>query len=130
MKMLDKAIMERVVIDYKDIYRDGKENNLTSAAQMPYFEGDFWPTVLEDSIEELHQEEREKKKQIESKDDDAEFIGAPEVKRIKKQKKQKKKEKNNKNRFLSYGNDLTKKLVQTMKKQKDVSAPVLLINEF
>ena len=29
------------------------ENSLQSAAEMPYFEGDFWPNVLEESIREL-----------------------------------------------------------------------------
>lgn len=28
---------------------------------MPYFEGDFWPNALEDSIKELDQEEEERK---------------------------------------------------------------------
>ena len=30
---------------------------------MPYFEGDFWPNVLEESIKELEQEEEERKKE-------------------------------------------------------------------
>lgn len=29
---------------------------------MPYFEGDFWPNILEESIKELDQEEEEKRK--------------------------------------------------------------------
>ena len=33
---------------------------------MPYFEGDFWPNVLEESIKELDQEEEEKRKQAEA----------------------------------------------------------------
>lgn len=33
---------------------------------MPYFEGDFWPNVLEDSIKELDQEEEEKRKREEA----------------------------------------------------------------
>lgn len=39
------------------------EDNLRSAADLPYFEGDFWPNVLEESIKELDQEEEEKRKQ-------------------------------------------------------------------
>lgn len=30
---------------------------------MPYFEGDFWPNVLEESIKELEQEEEERKRE-------------------------------------------------------------------
>lgn len=39
------------------------EDKLSSAAELPYFEGDFWPNVLEESIKELDQEEEEKRKQ-------------------------------------------------------------------
>lgn len=34
---------------------------MTKATQIPYFDGDYWPNVFEDSIKELH-EEKEKKK--------------------------------------------------------------------
>lgn len=36
---------------------------MTSANELPYFEGDFWPNVLEESIKELQQEEEERKKE-------------------------------------------------------------------
>lgn len=39
------------------------EDKLGSASDLPYFEGDFWPNVLEESIKELDQEEEEKRKQ-------------------------------------------------------------------
>lgn len=39
---------------------------MTSATQIPYFEGDFWPNVLEESIKELDQEEEEKRKREEA----------------------------------------------------------------
>jgi len=42
------------------------EDNLSSAAELPYFEGDFWPNVLEESIKELDQEEEEKRRQAEA----------------------------------------------------------------
>lgn len=64
--MLDKAIIERCVIDYKDILKDAIESNVTSATMIPYFEGDFWPNVLEESIKELDQEEEEKRKREEA----------------------------------------------------------------
>lgn len=38
------------------------DENITSAAELPYFEGDFWPNVLEESIKELDQEEEERQK--------------------------------------------------------------------
>ena len=53
--MLDKGIIERIVLDYKDIYKQAMEDNLQSPAELPYFEGDFWPNVLEENIRELEQ---------------------------------------------------------------------------
>ena len=52
-RMLDKGIIERIVLDYKDIYKQALEDNLQSPAELPYFEGDFWPNVLEENIREL-----------------------------------------------------------------------------
>uniref|UniRef100_A0A671QL01 histone acetyltransferase n=1 Tax=Sinocyclocheilus anshuiensis TaxID=1608454 RepID=A0A671QL01_9TELE len=62
-KMLDKAFAERILHDYKDIFKQATEDRLTSANELPYFEGDFWPNVLEESIKELEQEEEERKKE-------------------------------------------------------------------
>ena len=53
--MLDKGIIERIVLDYKDIYKQALEDNLQSPAELPYFEGDFWPNVLEENIREVEQ---------------------------------------------------------------------------
>jgi E1A/CREB-binding protein len=38
-KMLDKGIIERVVIDYKDIHKDAVENGVKTPIDLPYFEG-------------------------------------------------------------------------------------------
>ena len=51
---------------FQDILKDAIESNVTSATQIPYFEGDFWPNVLEESIKELDQEEEEKRKREEA----------------------------------------------------------------
>ena len=39
---------------------------MSSPAELPYFEGDFWPNVLEETIKELEQEEEEKRKREEA----------------------------------------------------------------
>ncbi|UJR27186.1 hypothetical protein I4U23_008482 [Adineta vaga] len=62
-KMLDKAIVERVVIDYKDVMKDCLDNQVQNALDIPYFEGDFWSNIIEESIKELDQEEEDRKKQ-------------------------------------------------------------------
>eukprot|EP00794_Sanderia_malayensis_P006812 gene6812-7581_t len=61
-KMLDKAIEDGVVFEYKDILKQASDDGLRSATELPYFEGDFWPNALEDCIRELDQEEEERKK--------------------------------------------------------------------
>lgn len=50
----------------QDILKQATEDNLKSACELPYFEGDFWPNVLEESIKELDQEEEEKRKAAEA----------------------------------------------------------------
>ncbi len=37
-----------------------------SPVELPYFEGDFWPNVLEDCIREVDAEEAERKREIEA----------------------------------------------------------------
>lgn len=61
---LEKYISKTFCI--QDILKQAMEDRLSSAADLPYFEGDFWPNVLEESIKELDQEEEEKRKQAEA----------------------------------------------------------------
>jgi len=49
----------------QDVLKDAIESNMKSVIEMPYFEGDFWPNVLEESIKELDQEEEDKRKREE-----------------------------------------------------------------
>ena len=44
----------------QDIFKDAIDGNLSSAKDLAYFEGDFWPNVIEESIRELEQEEEER----------------------------------------------------------------------
>uniref|UniRef100_A0A8C3KS45 histone acetyltransferase n=1 Tax=Chrysolophus pictus TaxID=9089 RepID=A0A8C3KS45_CHRPC len=125
-KMLDKSVSERIVHDYKDIFKQATEDRLTSAKELPYFEGDFWPNVLEESIKELEQEEEETKKSYVSKGDS-------------KNAKKKNNKKTSKNKSsLSRGNkkkpgmpnvsnDLSQKLYATMEKHKEVFFVIRLI---
>ena len=43
-------------------------SNLTSPIHLPYFEGDFWPNVIEEQIKELDQELEEERRAIEACD--------------------------------------------------------------
>lgn len=111
------------------------EDKLSSAADLPYFEGDFWPNVLEESIKELDQEEEEKRKQAEAEEAAAaqlfsiseESETGPDGKK-KGQKKAKKSNKSKANQRKNTkkantpqtGNDLSAKIFATMEKHKEV----------
>ncbi|MBN3293106.1 EP300 acetyltransferase, partial [Polypterus senegalus] len=134
-KMLDKAVAERIVHDYKDIFKQATEDRLTSAKELPYFEGDFWPNVLEESIKELEQEEEERKREENSTSNESTEAGKGDSKSAKK--KNNKKTSKNKS-SLSRGNkkkpgmpnvsnDLSQKLYATMEKHKEVFFVIRLI---
>ncbi|XP_028841231.1 CREB-binding protein-like isoform X2 [Denticeps clupeoides] len=126
-KMLDKAVAERIVHDYKDIFKQATEDRLTSAEELPYFEGDFWPNVLEESIKELEEEEERKREETTAS------IDSPEGAQVdSKNAKKKNNKKTNKNKSSvsrankkkcgvpNVANDLSQKLYATMEKHKEV----------
>ncbi|XP_060531445.1 CREB-binding protein isoform X3 [Cylas formicarius] len=132
-KMLDKGIIERIIVDYKDILKQAMEDNLRSAADLPYFEGDFWPNVLEESIKELDQEEEEKRKQAEAAEaaifssmeesevgPDGKKKGQKKAKKSTKSKANQRKNSNKKSNTPQTGNDLSAKIFATMEKHKEV----------
>ncbi|XP_035231399.1 CREB-binding protein-like isoform X1 [Stegodyphus dumicola] len=59
--LIDKGIKNGIIVDYKDIFMQALEDNLKSVSELPYFDGDYWPDVLEHSIKELANEERKAK---------------------------------------------------------------------
>ncbi|EDL96306.1 rCG49841 [Rattus norvegicus] len=127
-KMLDKAFAERIINDYKDIFKQANEDRLTSAKELPYFEGDFWPNVLEESIKELEQEEEERKKEESTAASETPEGSQGDSKNAKK----KNNKKTNKNKssisrankkkpsMPNVSNDLSQKLYATMEKHKEV----------
>uniref|UniRef100_A0A3P8WIV3 histone acetyltransferase n=1 Tax=Cynoglossus semilaevis TaxID=244447 RepID=A0A3P8WIV3_CYNSE len=127
-KMLEKAFAERIIHDYKDIFKQATEDRLTSANELPYFEGDFWPNVLEESIKELEQEEEERKKEENTASCET-TEGAQADSKNAKKKNNKKTNKNkssisraNKKKpgMPNVANDLSQKLYATMEKHKEV----------
>uniref|UniRef100_A0A1I8FTS9 histone acetyltransferase n=1 Tax=Macrostomum lignano TaxID=282301 RepID=A0A1I8FTS9_9PLAT len=77
-RMLDKALIERIVVDYKDILAYALENSIVSPTDLPYFEGDFWPGSLEELIKELDEQKKkmeEEQQQMDNDDDDVEEGG-------------------------------------------------------
>ncbi|XP_041634114.1 histone acetyltransferase p300 isoform X2 [Cheilinus undulatus] len=134
-KMLDKAVSERIVHDYKDVFKQATEDRLTSAKELPYFEGDFWPNMLEESIKELEQEEEERKREENSTSNESTDASNGDSKNDKK-KNNKKTSKNksslsraNKKKpgMPNVSNDLSQKLYATMEKHKEVFFVIRLI---
>ncbi|XP_024001795.2 CREB-binding protein, partial [Salvelinus sp. IW2-2015] len=95
---------------------------------MPYFEGDFWPNVLEESIKELEQEAEERKKEENVTCSDTPE-GTPGDTKNAKKKNSKKTNKNkgsvsrtNKKKpgMPNVANDLSQKLYASLDKHKEV----------
>ena len=53
--------VDQVIHSFNDIYKQAKEDRLIHAREIPYFEGDFWPNIMEESIKEVKQEEEDRK---------------------------------------------------------------------
>nr|XP_033818435.1 CREB-binding protein isoform X3 [Geotrypetes seraphini] len=127
-KMLDKAFAERIIHDYKDIFKQATEDRLTSAKELPYFEGDFWPNVLEESIKELEQEEEERKKEentaacetTEGCQSDSKNAKKKNNKKTNKNKSSMSRANKKKPSMPNVSNDLSQKLYATMEKHKEV----------
>ena len=49
----------------QNIYNQAIDDGQTNPTQLPYFEGDFWPNIIEESIREIEQEEEERIKEEE-----------------------------------------------------------------
>uniref|UniRef100_A0A8C4NJB1 histone acetyltransferase n=1 Tax=Eptatretus burgeri TaxID=7764 RepID=A0A8C4NJB1_EPTBU len=134
-KMLDKAVAERIVHDYKDILKQATDDRLTSAKELPYFEGDFWPNVLEESIKELEQEEEERKREetsascesTEGKKGDSKSAKKKNNKKTSKSKSSNSRASKKKPGMPSVCNDLSQKLYATMEKHKEVFFVIRLL---
>ncbi|GFQ91282.1 CREB-binding protein [Trichonephila clavata] len=138
-KMLDKGIVDRVIVDYKDILRQATEDNLTSAAELPYFDDDFWPNVLEESIKEEQDEEQKRKAEASAAEAAARVVatasdvneneedsvngkkkGQKSGRNKKANKNKNNQKKNKKSNYPNAGNDLTAKIISMMEKHKEV----------
>lgn len=49
-----------VLNDLQDIFKHCTEDGITSVTEIPYFDGDFWPNVVEETIKELDQEAKQR----------------------------------------------------------------------
>jgi E1A/CREB-binding protein len=139
-KMLDKGITDGIITEYKDILKHSMEDSVSCATELPYFEGDFWPNVMEECIKEVEQlelKEKEERHSIEDSDDSDDTSSEPGKgkKRPKKgqsSKKQKggsklarKTSKKGLGGISANANILTQKIFNTMDKHKDVRSSAI-----
>ncbi|CAD6188119.1 unnamed protein product [Caenorhabditis auriculariae] len=135
-KMLEKGVVEKTVVEFKDIYKQARDDNLQTPASLPYFEGDFWPNVIEDCIREAGNEEAQRKKieatEGEEEEDDIFQAGDNGKKKSSKNKKNnlKKNAKMNKKKQGSLtGNEITDKLYSQFEKHKEVFFTIRLVSQ-
>uniref|UniRef100_A0A087Y961 histone acetyltransferase n=1 Tax=Poecilia formosa TaxID=48698 RepID=A0A087Y961_POEFO len=143
-KMLDKAVAERIVHDYKDIFKQATEDRLTSAKELPYFEGDFWPNVrTSNESTDVSQNKNPLRSRLAAASGrlltPSSFKRPQATKGDSKNAKKKNNKKANKNKsslsrankkkpgMPSVSNDLSQKLYATMEKHKEVFFVIRLI---
>lgn len=59
-----KLLMVPTFQDIYDFYQ--KEEPLTTVTELPLFEGDFWPNIIEECIREVDAEEAERRREAEA----------------------------------------------------------------
>ncbi|KAF8357427.1 cbp-1 [Pristionchus pacificus] len=138
-KMLDKGVQEQCVVEYKDIYKQARDDGLTSPADLPYFEGDFWPNVIEDCIREASSEEAQRKKEENEDDGEDEDLftagggngdnGKKKGSKSKKNNLKKSSTKSKKKAGSMTGNEVTDKLYAQLEKHKEVFFTIRLVTQ-
>ena len=56
--MLDRGKSQGIICEFQDIFQYCIEEEISAVTDIPYFEGDFWPNVIEETIKELDQERK------------------------------------------------------------------------
>ncbi|CAD5215336.1 unnamed protein product [Bursaphelenchus okinawaensis] len=135
-RMLEKGQKEETVYEYKDIFKQAKDDNLMTPKELPYFEGDFWPNIIEDCIRDAEKEETDRK-MLELQDDDDEDLFSTDDGVRKKNNKSNKNKKNNlkklskqkKKNATGTGNHITDKLYNVLEKHKEVFFTIRLVSQ-
>lgn len=55
--MLNNGNEEGTVYSYKDIFNQAKDDGLDTPTKLPYFEGDYWPRIIDECIQSAEKDE-------------------------------------------------------------------------
>ncbi len=62
-KILRNGKREGIIVEYKSLLQQCKEDKVTSADQLPYFDDDHWPLFIEENIKKIQTEVKEASEQ-------------------------------------------------------------------
>ncbi|CAJ0566175.1 unnamed protein product, partial [Mesorhabditis spiculigera] len=122
--MLTKGKEQGVVVEFKDIYKQAVDDDLRCPIELPYFEGDFWPGIIEECIRDAKDEET---KRLQGGDDEDDIVSKSHSK--KKSTKASKNKKKPEKTKQSTGDLITDKLYTQLEKHKDVFFTIRLVPE-
>nr|CAD2162157.1 unnamed protein product [Meloidogyne enterolobii] len=148
--MLNNGNEEGTVYSYKDIFNQAKDDGLDTPTRLPYFEGDYWPRIIDECIQSAEKDEeidkRKALQQAQTEDssnlsDDDTFQtddGLP----VKKQQQQKTNNNNHKKKSnlkksaqntkkkgcVTTGNPVVDRLFQQLEKHRDVFFTIRLFS--
>ncbi|VDM62090.1 unnamed protein product [Angiostrongylus costaricensis] len=122
-KMLEKGVTEKTIVEFKDIYKQACDSNFATPMSLPYFEGDFWPHVIEDCIREVSDEDAWRRKEVSEADEGDTFQSVESRKKKRPSNNtnalEKNSKKNEKNVGSSFDGEVAAKLYSELEKHKE-----------
>merc|ERR1711871_114562 len=115
--MLDKARSHGIIHHWVDMQQYVKQTKLSRARDIPYFEGDYWPGIIEEKIKEINSEDGETNSGKGGKKGGG---GGEESKKSKGSKKSGGKSKKGKQVLAQGKEDLADRCFEVLEKHKDV----------
>ncbi|VDM53887.1 unnamed protein product [Angiostrongylus costaricensis] len=130
-KMLEKGVAEKTIVEFKDIYKQACDGNFTTPMSLPYFEGDFWPHVIEDCIREVSDENARRREEV-SEADEGDTFQSVESRRKKRPSNktnalEKNSKTNEKNDGSSFDREVAAKLCSELEKHKEAFFTIRLV---
>uniref|UniRef100_A0A915LWY2 histone acetyltransferase n=1 Tax=Meloidogyne javanica TaxID=6303 RepID=A0A915LWY2_MELJA len=113
--MLNNGNEEGTVYSYKDIFNQAKDDGLDTPTKLPYFEGDYWPRIIDECIQSAEKDEEiDKRKALQqAQTEDSSNLSAQNTK---------------KKGCVTTGNPVVDRLFQQLEKHRDVFFTIRLFS--